>query len=79
MNKDYEDTVRIEHVALYGWLNAEHTTKLNKSKFEDLRIELIGPEYKAWQFGDERGLATLIYFWKGSCHFNLLSKKVLQL
>ena len=53
MNKDYEDTVRIEHVALYGWLNAEHTTKLNKSKFEDLRIELIGPEYKAWQFGDE--------------------------
>ena len=53
MNKDYEDTVRIEHVALYGWLNAEHATKLNKSKFEDLRIELIGPEYKAWQFGDE--------------------------
>ena len=32
MNKDYEDTVRIEHVALYGWLNAEHATKLNKSK-----------------------------------------------
>ena len=53
MNKDYEDTVRIEHVALYGWLNAEHATKMNKSKFEDLRIELIGPEYKAWQFGDE--------------------------
>ena len=53
MNKDYEDTVRIEHVALYGWLNAEHATKLNKSKFEDLRIELIGPEYKAGQFGDE--------------------------
>ena len=53
MNKDYEDTVRIEHVALYGWLNAEHATKLNKSKFEDLRIELIGPEYKAWQFGNE--------------------------
>ena len=53
MNKDYEDTTRIEHVALYGWLNAEHATKLNKSKFQDLRIELIGPEYKAWQFGDE--------------------------
>ncbi len=54
MKKDYEDTVRIEHVALYGWLNAEHTSKQNKVKFKDLRIELIGPEYRAWQFGNEK-------------------------
>tara|TARA_Y100000996_G_scaffold383397_1_gene339309 strand:+ start:5763 stop:6500 length:738 start_codon:yes stop_codon:yes gene_type:complete len=59
MNKDYEDTVRVEHVALYGWLNAENATKLNKSKFEDLRIELIGPEYKAWQFGNENSKNTI--------------------
>ena len=25
--------------------------KENKTKFQDLRVELIGPEYKAWQFG----------------------------
>jgi hypothetical protein len=25
-----------------------------KLKFQDLRVELIGPEYKAWQFGDEQ-------------------------
>ena len=59
MNKNYEDTVRVEHVALYGWLNAEHATKLNKSKYENLRIELIGPEYKAWQFGDEKSENTI--------------------
>ena len=53
MNKEYEDTTRVEHVALYGWLNVEHATKLNKGKFENIRVELIGPEYKAWQFGDE--------------------------
>ena len=53
MNKEYEDTTRVEHVALYGWLNAEQATKLNKDKFQDIRVELIGPEYKAWQFGDE--------------------------
>ena len=54
MKKDYEDTVRIEHVALYGWLNAENISKFNKVKNQDLRVELIGPEYKAWQFGDEK-------------------------
>ena len=54
MKKDYEDTVRVEHVALFGWLNAEQASKVNKAKYQDLRIELIGPEYKAWQFGDEQ-------------------------
>jgi hypothetical protein len=54
MNKEYEDTVRVEHVALFGWLNAEQASKVNKTKYQDLRIELIGPEYKAWQFGDEK-------------------------
>ena len=54
MKKDYEDTVRIEHVALFGWLNAEQASKVNKIKNQDLRIELIGPEYKAWQFGNEQ-------------------------
>ena len=54
MKKDYEDTIRIEHVALYGWLNAENVSKENKTKFQDLRDELIGPEYKAWQFGNEK-------------------------
>ena len=54
MKKDYEDTVRIEHVALFGWLNAEFTSKQNKLKHKDLRIELIGPEYRAWQFGNEK-------------------------
>jgi len=54
MKKDYEDTVRIEHVALFGWLNSESTSKVNKLKHQDLRIELIGPEYKAWQFGNEK-------------------------
>ena len=52
--KDYEDTTRIEHVALFGWLNAEKVSKENKTKFQDLRVELIGPEYKAWQFGNEK-------------------------
>ena len=51
--KDYEDSIRIEHVAMFGWLNAQNASKLNKLKFQDLRVELIGPEYKAWQFGDE--------------------------
>ena len=54
MKKEYEDTVRVEHVALFGWLNAERTSKVNKLKYQDLRIELIGPEYKAWQFGNEQ-------------------------
>ena len=54
MKKDHEDTVRIEHVALFGWLNSESTSKVNKLKHQDLRIELIGPEYKAWQFGNEK-------------------------
>jgi uncharacterized protein (TIGR03084 family) len=53
MKKDYEDSIRIEHVAMFGWLNAQNASKLNKLKFQDLRVELIGPEYKAWQFGDE--------------------------
>ena len=59
MKKDYEDTVRIEHIALYGFLNAERIAKLNKLKFEKLRIELIGPEYRAWQFGDEKSENTI--------------------
>ncbi len=51
--KDYSDTVRIEHVALFGWLNLEATSKQNKIKAKELRVELIGPEYRAWQFGNE--------------------------
>lgn len=59
MKKDYEDTIRIEHVALFGWLNSEYTSKVNKLKYHDLRIELIGPEYKAWQFGNEKSENTI--------------------
>ena len=59
MKKDYEDSVRIEHVALYGFLNIEKISKLNKLKYENVRIELIGPEYKAWQFGDEKSENTI--------------------
>ena len=59
MKKEYEDTTRIEHIALYGFLNAERTAKLNKLKYEDIRIELIGPEYRAWQFGDENSENTI--------------------
>lgn len=51
--KDYSDTVRIEHVALFGWLNLETASKQNKIKAKELRVELIGPEYRAWQFGNE--------------------------
>jgi hypothetical protein len=40
-------------------LNAERIAKLNKLKFEKLRIELIGPEYRAWQFGDEKSENTI--------------------
>ena len=32
----------------------EEASKVNKIKNQDLRIELIGPEYKAWQFGNEQ-------------------------
>ncbi len=59
MKKDHEDTIRIEHVALYGWLNSEKISKENKLKYQDLRIELIGPEYKAWQFGNEKSENTI--------------------
>jgi len=59
MKKDYEDSVRIEHVALYGFLNIEKISKLNKLKYENVRIELIGPEYRAWQFGDEKSENTI--------------------
>ena len=30
MNKEYENTTRIEHVALFGWLNSENVSKENK-------------------------------------------------
>ena len=40
-------------------MNAERIAKLNKLKFEKLRIELIGPEYRAWQFGDEKSENTI--------------------
>ena len=52
MKKDYEDTVRIEHVALFGWLNAEHTSKQNKVKFKDLRIESIEKFYGQDEFSE---------------------------
>ena len=50
----YEDTVRLEHVSSFSWSQIEKTSKLNKIKHKDLRIELIGPEYKVWQFGPEK-------------------------
>lgn len=59
MKKEYEDTVRLEHIAHYGFLNTERTAKLNRLKFENIRVELIGPEYNAWQFGNEKAENTI--------------------
>jgi uncharacterized protein (TIGR03084 family) len=59
MKKEYEYTVRIEHIALYGYLNIEKIAKLNKMKYEKIRVELIGPEYRAWQFGDEKSINSI--------------------
>ena len=52
-NRQCEDTTRLEHIALFGWNQIEHTSKLNKIKNKELRVELIGPEYKIWNYGNE--------------------------
>ena len=52
VNDDVEDTERLEHISNFCWQQVENTSRVNKIKFQDLRVELIGPGYKAWQYGD---------------------------
>ena len=51
--KEYNDTARLEHISEFGWVQVPNISKINKIKNRDLRIELIGPEYKVWNFGPE--------------------------
>ena len=50
---DFNDTTRLEHISEFGWTQIPHISKINKIKDKDLRVELIGPEYKVWNFGPE--------------------------
>ena len=52
VNDDFEDTERLEHISNFCWQQVENTSRVNKIKSQDLRVELIGPGYKAWQYGD---------------------------
>ena len=49
----HTDTTRLEHIALFGWNQIEQTSKFNKIKSKELRVELVGPEYKIWNYGNE--------------------------
>lgn len=51
--EEHEDTTRLEHIAMFGWNQVEKISKLNKIKNKELRVELIGPEYKIWNYGNE--------------------------
>jgi len=53
-NGEYTDTVRLEHISSFGWSQVEKTSKINKIKHKDLRVEVIGPEYKVWHFGPDK-------------------------
>lgn len=50
-NDTYNETTRLEHITEFGWSQVQNIAKINKIKDKELRIELIGPEYKVWQYG----------------------------
>ena len=52
-NDTYNDSTRLQHISEFGWIQIPQISKNNKIKEKQLRIELIGPEYKVWQYGPE--------------------------
>lgn len=53
MRDEYEDTTRIRHICRLGWLTLESQFAENGETYQPIRVEVIGPEYYKWVYGEE--------------------------
>jgi uncharacterized protein (TIGR03084 family) len=53
LNKEIVDTPRLRHVAWLGWATLPHAFDAAGEDFEDVRVELGGPNYARWVFGPD--------------------------
>jgi len=53
LDKEIVDTARLRHIAWLGWATLPHAFDAAGEDFEDIRVELGGPNYARWVFGDE--------------------------
>jgi uncharacterized protein (TIGR03084 family) len=53
LNKEIVDTPRLRHISWLGWATLPHAFDAAGEDYEDLRVELGGPAYARWVFGDE--------------------------
>ena len=50
---EIEDTQRIRHVCWLGWKSLPHSFKMAGLDYEPIRVEVIGPGYAKWIYGNE--------------------------
>lgn len=53
LNKEIVDTPRLRHISWLGWATLPHAFDAAGEDFEDVRVELGGPAYARWVFGDD--------------------------
>lgn len=53
MRDEYEDTTRIRHICKLGWTTLAGQFAEHGESYESVRVEVIGPEYYKWVYGEE--------------------------
>ncbi len=53
MGDEYEDTTRIRHVCWLGWETLPERFKEHGEPYSPVRVEVIGPQYYKWVYGDD--------------------------
>ena len=53
MHDEYEDTTRIRHICKLGWATLESQFAAHGEQYEPIRVEVIGPQYYKWVYGEE--------------------------
>ena len=53
LKKEIVDTPRLRHISWLGWATLPHAFDAAGEDYEDVRVELGGPGYARWVFGDE--------------------------
>ncbi len=53
MNDEYEDTTRLRHICELGWAALADRFAEQGKPFQPIRLEVIGPQYYKWVYGDE--------------------------
>ena len=54
MGDEYEDTTRIRHICWLGWATLAHQFHENGEAYQPVRVEVIGPQYYKWVYGEEQ-------------------------